>query len=67
LAVLHHHGDYNIQYLNDPCKGVPEKEDSVMRDLHLSDFVTYHFKPNCRVIILDACFNGAFPKGELYS
>ncbi|MCH4211486.1 MAG: C25 family cysteine peptidase [Prevotella sp.] len=62
LAVLHHHGDYNIQYLNDPCKGAPEKEDSAMRDLHLSDFATYHFKPNCRVIILDACFNCAFQK-----
>ena len=34
-----------------------EDDDS---DLNLSDFKTYGYKPNCRVVMLDACFNGSF-------
>lgn len=34
-----------------------EDDDS---DLNLTDFKTYGYKPNCRVVMLDACFNGSF-------
>lgn len=117
FAVLHHHGDWNTEYLNnlpltnsttaeiesvklylreslrharqknmsvDSARmklirkfGVPEswfegsfdpevqEKDSIHLynlDLYLSDFVIY--KPNCRFVILDACFNGAFHKED---
>lgn len=117
FAILHHHGDWNTEYLNnlplvnstveeigsvklylreslrhaqekqmplDSAKmklvrkfGVPDSwfegsfdpevraKDSVHLanlDLYLSDFITY--KPNCRFVILDACFNGSFHKED---
>lgn len=37
--------------------------DSLMEDslnLTLKDFATYGYRPNCRVAIYDACYNGAF-------
>lgn len=115
LAFLHHHGDFDTEYLNnlpltnsttehieavklylresmrhakekemplDSAKmklmnryQVPEswfegafdanviKKDSTHidnMDLYLSDFRNY--TPNCRMVILDACFNGSFHK-----
>lgn len=114
-AILHHHGDWNTQYLNSiPKPGNPlqAKEfiqsygrshlraakkrgrnvDSVMvkmeqrfeipgswlentfetevckkdsadaanLNLHLEDFKTYGYKPDCRVVMIDACFCGSF-------
>ena len=30
------------------------------KNLVLQDFAVYQYRPNCRVIVLDACFNGSF-------
>ena len=60
LSVLHHHGDFDTQYLNKEHKDVPKDYDEKMRDLHLSDFAEYKYNPSSRVVIFDACFNGAF-------
>lgn len=50
MAIMHHHGDYDTQYL--------AKNDSM--NLRLPDFVRYGYTPNCRVCIYDACYNGVF-------
>lgn len=50
IAMLHHHGDYDTQYL-----GVKEED-----NLTLADFDSLSYHPSCRFVILDACFNGAF-------
>lgn len=118
-AVLHHHGYWDTQYLNNiprPKNPLQAKEmiqsygrahiraarekgksvDSMMvkmerrfdiphtwlgntfepeicrkdsvedadLDLHLADFATYDFKPNCRVVMIDACFCGSFHKED---
>lgn len=34
-------------------------EDAAL-DLHLEDFEGYGYKPNARLVVLDACFNGSF-------
>lgn len=118
LAVLHHHGDWNIQYLSAQAlpktvedaksficedlrgkirrKGSLRSKDSLIQavaeqydvpvswlsdvfepeticrdslaqallDLHLADFQEYGFKPNCRFVILDACYNGSFHRED---
>lgn len=48
IAILHHHGDYDTQYLK------VQKEDN----LTLDDFGS--FRPEAKVVIMDACYNGAF-------
>ena len=60
LSILHHHGDYDTQYLNREHKDVPDSVDRDLRDLHLRDFAAYGFAPNSRFVIFDACYNGAF-------
>ena len=60
LSILHHHGDFDTQYLGRANKDVPDSIDAQQRDLHLPDFTTYRFRPSSRVVIFDACFNGAF-------
>ena len=50
LSVLHHHGDWDTQYLN------MRKNDN----LTLDEMRRYHFSPNSRCVIFDACFNGSF-------
>ena len=50
LAVLHHHGDWDTQYLN------MRKNDN----LTLDDMRRYRFAPNARCVVFDACFNGSF-------
>lgn len=117
LAILHHHGDWNTEYLNnlpqpnststeiesiklylreslrhaqqknrpiDSAKlkltqkfDIPDSwfegsfdpeiraKDSIYLynlDLYLSDFI--HYKPNSRLVLLDACFNGSFHKED---
>lgn len=114
-AILHHHGDWNTQYLNSipkPRNPLQAKEfiqsygrahlraakekgksvdsvmveierrfdipgswlentfetevckkdsaDAVNLDLHIEDFKAYGYKPNCRVVMIDACFCGSF-------
>lgn len=54
LAVLHHHGDWDTQYLN-------------MRsgdNLTIADFARFNFRPNARCVVLDACFNGSFHRDD---
>lgn len=40
------------------CK--KDSVDDANLDLHLSDFSTFGYTPNCRVIMIDACFCGSF-------
>lgn len=60
VGVLHHHGDYDTQYLGRQNKDVADSIDERLRDLHLPDFAEWGFRPNCRVVIFDACYNAAF-------
>lgn len=115
IGIMHHHGDYDTQYLThhpkpsgteqaldyllycyrdrlrramrydqdvdsirqmltkrdrlpeDWLKDEPTAEsqhlDSLMEDslnLTLKDFANYGYRPNCRVALYDACYNGAF-------
>lgn len=48
IAILHHHGDFDTQYFK------VKKEDN----LTLDDFGT--FRPEARVVMMDACYNAAF-------
>ena len=119
FALLHHHGQYDTQYLNeiamprmplqarewikaycrarlqaahergrdaDSLRTALEKQydlpaswladwadpglartDSLRDaalDLHLEDFAGYGFAPNCRVVMIDACFCGSFHLDE---
>ena len=52
IAVLHHHGDWDTQYLSDSV------------NLTLADFDTLGFAPSCRLVVLDACFNGSFHRDD---
>ena len=115
IGLMHHHGDYDTQYLTDYPKPtdmetaknymlwllrqklnsaakwgqdidsirnalnekydlskswldtIPSensiKTDSILtakKNLTLPDFQDYGYKPNCRVVIYDACYNGSF-------
>ncbi len=40
------------------CK--KDSTDSANLDLHLGDFQIYGYTPNCRVVMIDACFCGSF-------
>lgn len=115
MAVVHHHGNYDTEYLsNIPKSLIPEdakkyvidycksklrswskrkmtKEEATKKlcerfdipaswfdnafdpkvmeadsienaklDLHLEDFTFYDYKPNCRLVVIDACYCGAF-------
>ena len=117
LAILHHHGDWDTQYMNniprpdnveeakkyiqsygrahlryakEKGKNVDSIQTNLMKrfdipaswfadtfstestnkdsidddnlDLHLSDFKHYSFRPNTRLVVLDACFCGSFHK-----
>ncbi len=64
ISVLHHHGDFDTQYLSKEHKDMPKEYDEKMRDLHLPDFAEYKFNPNSRIVIFDACFNGAFQNND---
>ena len=64
ISVLHHHGDFDTQYLGRANKDVPASIDEKLRALHLPDFAAYNFRPNSRVVIFDACFNGAFQNDD---
>lgn len=115
LAILHHHGDYDTQYLSaypDP-KGTIDSRDLVLAyaresirkaedheakrkeltakymladsalmnwndpevilsdsircakyNLTLPDFAGYGFKPSCRLVLFDACYNGSFHRED---
>lgn len=119
LALMHHHGDYDTQYLSSYpaprsvqeakeymsrtlrrnleraqsagqsvdsvrhalCRrygldstwlaGVPnaetERQDSLttaQMNIALADFALYNFRPNCRVALYDACYNGSFHRDD---
>lgn len=48
IAILHHHGDFDTQYFK------IKKEDN----LTLEEFGP--FRPEARLVLMDACYNGAF-------
>ena len=54
LAVLHHHGDWDTQYLNMRTND----------NLTLSEINKYNFRPNARCVVFDACFNGSFHRDD---
>ncbi len=64
LSILHHHGDFDTQYLGKANKDIPDSIDAVQRDLHLPDFASYNYRPSSRVVIFDACYNGAFQNDD---
>lgn len=120
FAMLHHHGDWNTQFLSSPQlprriedakvyiqeqlrssirndrnkdklshdsliaryaakygvpvewlkntfdKAVVEADSArdARLDLHLEDFAGYGFVPNCRYVMFDACYNGAFHRED---
>ncbi len=119
FAVLHHHGEYDTQYLSSPAPAhtmdearlqllrmirqrldrqtrrtanrdsvvqafctknripvewvneayAPERQlqDSLAEtrlNLTLDDFTAYGYAPNCRMVVFDACFNGAFHESD---
>lgn len=54
LAMLHHHGDWDTQYL-----GIADND-----NLTLSEIERLNYRPNARVVIFDACFNGSFHRED---
>jgi hypothetical protein len=52
IAILHHHGDYDTQYFK-----VKEED-----NLTLADFG--RFRPQAKVVLMDACFNAAFNNSD---
>lgn len=52
-----------VSWMDDALSDSLARADSLkdaLLDLHLEDFALYGFKPNARVVIEDACFNGSF-------
>lgn len=54
LAVLHHHGDWDTQYLNMRTND----------NLTLDEINNYNFRPNVRCVVFDACFNGSYHRDD---
>ena len=55
--------DIPATWLSDAFEPAIVRKDSlsaVNKDLVLADFSTYSYAPDCRVVVLDACFNGSF-------
>lgn len=50
LAMLHHHGDWDTQYLNMRTND----------NLTFTEIEHSNFRPNARCVVFDACFNGSF-------
>jgi len=64
VAILHHHGDFDTQYLSRPAAKDADSTERARADLHLEDFAGYGFRPNCRFVIFDACYNGSFQRAD---
>lgn len=41
-----------------------DSTESANADLHLADFATYGYRPDCRVVMIDACFCGSFHRED---
>ena len=54
LAMMHHHGDWDTQYLNFATKD----------NITLDEITKYNYRPNARVVIFDACYNGSFHRDD---
>ena len=63
LAFLHHHGDYDTQYLSGYPRDASDEEKH-MANLILEDFAKYGFTPNCRCVVFDACYNASFHRHD---
>ena len=48
----------------DPKIVAKDSLDNDLLDLHTTDFAKYNYTPNCRVIMIDACFNGSFHRED---
>ena len=44
----------------DPRVAFADSVEAADKDLTLADFSRYNYRPNCRLVVLDACFNGSF-------
>lgn len=69
IALLHHHGDFDTQYLSSRprMKGLDSVPEAIVKDslnLTLKDFANYGYRPNCRLVLYDACYNGAFQNDD---
>lgn len=58
VAMLHHHGAPDTEYLNAIEPPYTEKDADL--DLYIQDFAGYGYKPAAQVVVLDACYNGSF-------
>lgn len=58
VAMLHHHGAPDTEYLNAIEPPYTEKDADL--DLNIQDFAGYGYKPAAQVVVLDACYNGSF-------
>lgn len=63
LAFLHHHGDFDTQYLSGYPRNASEEEKH-QANLILEDFASYGFAPNCRCVVFDACYNASFHRHD---
>ena len=54
LAMLHHHGDWDTQYLNMRTND----------NLTINEIQKWGFRPNARCVVFDACFNGSFHRDD---
>ena len=55
--------DVSPSWLADAYDKDVMKQDSIDdadEDLHVADFKAHGYKPNCRVVMIDACFTGSF-------
>lgn len=58
VAMLHHHGAPEKEYLNAIAPPYTEKDADL--DLYIQDFAGYGYKPAAQLVVLDACYNGSF-------
>ena len=54
LAMLHHHGDWDTQYLNMRTND----------NLTINEIQKWGFRPNARCVVFDACYNGSFHRDD---
>jgi len=66
-VVLEKRYDIPPTWLDDAFDEEAAKKDSIddaNLDLHLADFNIYSYQPNCRFVIIDACFCGSYHRDD---
>lgn len=63
MRVLEKRFDIPASWIDNAFDAKIEEQDSVTsanKDLIIEDFSRYGYQPNCRLVIIDACFTGSF-------